>query len=754
MYRIRPIAVLLAVGLLMFMTVGRVWAFPPLPSSFYGQIQITDGAPVVGDQVLAYVPGVSNSVGSATIQLYGGNLVYAIDVRGDDTDNPPKNGGHENDVISFYINGRLVMTGVWHSGTNVSRNIHPPDANPGAPYTANEGATITLDAGGTTDWGSDIASYEWDLDNDGQYDDATSVTASFSPPDNGVFPIGLRVTDGQGGVSTDSTSVTVNNLAPAVTAQGDETVNEGASTLYALGSFSDAGVNDGPWAVVVMWGDGTPDTHFSMATQGALTSQSHVYADGPNIYTVQVIVTDKDLSYHVGSFQITVNNVAPTATLDSGNTYTWDESATAERTFTFTASDPAGVADPLVMTADCGTGGSLVAGSVTATSFRCIFADGPANPMVSATADDGDSGITTASHTVTVNNVAPTANAGPDQTVDEGQTASFLGSGLDVPADTLTYDWDFNYDGITFDVGATGATVSTSYPDGPTSYTVALRVTDKDGASTIDTLVVTVNDVAPIPEAGGPYNGIAGQPVTLIGTPGCVAVDACTVEWFFGASSIGTNNSVNYTWNTVGDYTVEFRVTDDDGNMISDSAAVHISGATQSINLVPGWNLVSFNLHPVNTDIAQVLASITGTYTLVYAWNGQTQNWQHYDPGGFANSLSTLDETQGFWIYMNVAESLDVVGSVPSTTNISLYSGWNMVGYPAHSDGALPAALDAHSVTGEYPLVYAYHANETADPWKLYDWSAPAWANDLTAMSPLWGYWVSVSGPHIWHVEY
>ena len=40
-----------------------------------------------------------------------------------------------------------------------------------------------------------------------------------------------------------------------------------------------------------------------------------------------------------------------------------------------------------------------------------------------------------------------------------------------------------------------------------------------------------------------------------------------------------------------------------------------------SIPLYVGWNLVSFNLHPQNTDIATVLTSITGNFDLVYAWN-------------------------------------------------------------------------------------------------------------------------------------
>ena len=60
--------------------------------------------------------------------------------------------------------------------------------------------------------------------------------------------------------------------------------------------------------------------------------------------------------------------------------------------------------------------------------------------------------------------------------------------------------------------------------------------------------------------------------------------------------------------------------------------------ATHGLTLVPGWNLVSFNLHPTNTDIAAVLASLGTNYDLVYAWDatgGHSSggNWMKYARG-------------------------------------------------------------------------------------------------------------------------
>src|SRR5205823_5176266 len=85
---------------------------------------------------------------------------------------------------------------------------------------------------------------------------------------------------------------------------------------------------------------------------------------------------------------------------------------------------------------------------------------------------------------VTVTNVSPTAHAGPNQTLPAGSTASFHGSATDpgLPAETLTYEWDFAYNGSQFHAQAAGQDVSHPFLT-PGTYAVALRVTDASGDS-------------------------------------------------------------------------------------------------------------------------------------------------------------------------------------------------------------------------------------------------------------------------------
>ena len=195
-----------------------------------------------------------------------------------------------------------------------------------------------------------------------------------------------------------------------------------------------------------------------------------------------------------------MRNVAPTATLDPGNVLTVDE-GTAQRTFAFSVSDPGD--DTFSSVASCGTAGTLVAGSVTASSFRCVFPDGPASSTVSvrATDSDGDTGPGD-SQVVAVRNVAPvvTIAGGDAVSVDEGQaprTFSF----------TVTDPGDDTVASVVVSCGTAGTLVAGSqtassfrcvFPDGPASSTVSVRRPIPTATPGSDAQAVTVRNVAPV----------------------------------------------------------------------------------------------------------------------------------------------------------------------------------------------------------------------------------------------------------------
>jgi hypothetical protein len=180
------------------------------------------------------------------------------------------------------------------------------------------------------------------------------------------------------------------------------------------------------------------------------------------------------------------------------------------------------------------------------------------------------------------------------------------------------------------------------------------------------------------------------------------------------------------------------------------TVTANFSLITHDISLQAGWNLVSLDLHPSNTAISVVLASIEGKYSLVYAWDAVNGIWLKYDKvEQTQDTLTALDETMGFWIQMSEAATLTVSGSAPVSPSITLLSGWNLVGYPEATVQVLPGALNTHGVT-DFSMVNAFYPYDTADPWKIYDTAAPGYANDLTELAPKWGYWVKVGSPQTW----
>jgi hypothetical protein len=417
-------------------------------------------------------------------------------------------------------------------------------------------------------------------------------------------------------------------------------------------------------------------------------------------------------------------------------------------------------------------GGSLTgvtyADSGTDTTTTCTFDDGSSLHTVRARMIDQDDGYTEYVTEVTVDNAAPSAQFNAPTNVNEGEGITLSLSSATDPgsADVAAGFW------YAFDCGmGYGSWSTTSTTTCPTtdngSLTVKGKLRDKDFAETEYIAAVTINDALPTNiSAGGPYTVTAGQQLSMNGSATCASVDTCLFEWDLDNDSayddaIGT--TAVHTWNSVGDYTIGIRVTDDDGNAVSAGGTVHVIAATHSITLLPGWNLVSFNLHPTDTSIASVLSSVNGNFDLIYAWDAtgahsDRGNWLKYDNVIFSpDTLTTLDETMGFWIHMTSADVLEVAGNVPTTTNISLWDnvgGWNLVGYPSAVNQSLPAVLGEHGMGTDYTLIYAYHANDLGDPWKLFDRTGFPILNDLQQMSAGWGYWVKVTADHEWDVSY
>jgi len=287
-----------------------------------------------------------------------------------------------------------------------------------------------------------------------------------------------------------------------------------------------------------------------------------------------------------------------------------------------------------------GSEGVLTTGTVQAS--HAYADDGIYTVTVTVTDDNGGSGEDT--FLVTVNNLAPTLDAGGDQTVDEGTfitlaPATFTDPGVDNALGgtsedfTATITWG---DGTTepaaditlVEVSGSEGVLTTgtvqaqhTYADDGI-YAVTLTVSDDDGGTKSDTLTVTVNNVAPQltldPVAAINEDGVA----TLTGTitdPGTLDTFTLDVNWddplspndieqyTFGASATGSQTfslthqylDDNPSETLSDDYTIGLTITDDDTGSTGDSTIITVN-----------------NVAPVLSDIVTTAIDENGVTTL------------------------------------------------------------------------------------------------------------------------------------------
>ena len=600
-----------------------------------------------------------------------------------------------------------------------------PIARIAGPETFPEGATRIYNAAGSDPGPAPpISNYEWDLHYDGEtFDveesgpDKGNVNVTFDQV--GLYRIAVRVYDSYGGGSRyDQTSypITVTNVLPTAVIDGPESFDEGQEVQFS--AEGSAAVPGTIWRYEWDW-DYNGST-FNPHELSHVPTVSKTYMDD-GAHQIAVRVVDDDETWAVASMSIVVNDTAPVVQLHG------PAQAPENLPSSFDTNGTTSYPDQIVAYAwDFNYDGSTFNpfadyGSPTA---RYTFPDaGTYTVAVKVTDEDGSETIQTIS--VEVLDTPPVAVITGPLTADEGDDIEF--SGIDsvhasLPDSIAAYEWDLDYDGITFNPDAelgTGASsfIFQTWDNG--KFTIGLRVTDDNGSTNITQHALTVNNVPPEFTSTPPASATQGdlyQYRPAVSDPGAQSdrltfslevspagmtadVNTGRVSWTPGNQHVQQNNQV------------KLKVCDDDGGCDSQTWTIIV----ENVNDAPSiQSLTNTSATTCEAFSATVLASDPD-------WGDTLYYYLDEKPTGMTIGLRTGD--------IDWQPDIDHIGDNQITVRVEDSNGGQATDYfivTVSPCGEVPSADAGENQTVQPgPLTLAGSASDPHDPpWELtYHWS-------------------------------
>ena len=458
-----------------------------------------------------------------------------------------------------------VVTSPVRTVTVVAPNVGPTASFTIAPNPADAGQSVTFNASTSSDPDGTIANddHDWDLDGDGQYDDASGTIVTHSYPSGGTRLIGLRVTDSDNASDTAPTqTLTVRNGAPtAAFTISPNPAGAGQTVTFDGSASSDP---EGPISATNHDWDLDGDGDFERT--GKVVSRS--YAAGASVQ-ITLQVTDSNGVTDTETHTLTVTGGAPTASFTvSPNPARIGETVTLNGS---TSSDPEGPLSDAAHHWDLDNDGAYddATGKIVTTSYGQ-----PGPKTIGLQVTDSDNVTATTSRSLTVNNTAPVAafTVAPNP-AQVNQTVSFDGSASNDagdPGGSITaYRWDLDGDNAFDD--ATGQTATHSYPS-PGTYEVRLQVEDNNGAvTTSNTRVLRINAPPNHSFTIAPNPAVLNETITVNASSSTDFDGSISAyEWdfdyngsTFDIDKTGVEATTSYT--TAGERTIGLRVRDNNG---------------------------------------------------------------------------------------------------------------------------------------------------------------------------------------------
>ena len=524
---------------------------------------------------------------------------------------------------------------------------------------------------------------------------------------NGVALVTYSITDGQGGRSTATVTITVTpvNDVPAAVPLPALAGRDGQPVDIAIAdAFSDV---DGD-ALTYTAAGLPPGLTLDPAT-GRITGTIAPDASAAGPYTVTITATDPSGATAGTSFTWSIANPTPIAADDTATTA---EDTPVVITVLANDSDPDG--DPLTITAAAAQIGSVTINAngtltyVPATNFN-------GTDTIAYTISDGQGGTASATVTVTVTpvNDTPVVSAPfPARSDAEGEAVSLaLAAGFaNADGDALTYAATGLPAGLAIDP-ATGAITGTIASDaaraGP--YAVTITATDPSGASVSTEFIWTITNPAPT-AASDTATTAEGTPVTIAvlandsdpdGDP--LTVIAATAQ--NGTVTINPDGTLTYTpaGTFNGADTISYTISDGQGGTSTATVTITVTAVNDAPTLVAPLPARSdAEGEPVSLDLSGDFADADGD-TLTYTATGLPAGLTLDPATGVVSGTLAADASLG------APYTVIITATDPAGASASASFTWNI------SNPAPLAVNDLATTAEDTPVTISVLANDV-DP--------------------------------------
>jgi len=560
-----------------------------------------------------------------------------------------------------------------------SVTIDSPD--PAEPFEVEFGKSVLFSATAIDPEGDDMT-YMWTSDDGLLSTESTFTTLKLTI---GEHTITLVVTDSNGEKGYGTVTVTVQPSAPTinitspasgasydynsplVTTNGDIVMFEATAT--------DA--QDDQEDIKITWRSSIDNVFGSGSSFGPVTLST-------GKHLIEAIATDSNGNSDTDSISITIDNQSPVASIslpEADATFAYGDLVT----FMGSGIDPEEgrlTGDALVWTS---SQGDLI-GKGETVSLRSLKSG---IHIITLTVTDSTGAQDSESVTITIGNAPPTAEiTSPTDGASFAfkETITFKGTGMDdedgtLPAESLVWTSSSSSEPI-------GQGVSLAVKDLPTgSHTITLTVTDSEGATATDQIVVVVGNTTPVPVIGSPANNSShsvGHEVVFEGTASD-AEDGDLPETSLTWSSdkdglLGSGGSLSITSLSLNTHVITLTATDSEGTKGTVAITITVGNASPIVLITSPANNTSYGFGKAIT--------FSGTVTDVEDGNltGENLSWTSDKDGflGYGESLENATlSVNSHLITLTATDSGGRTGSASITITVGNASPKALITAPA-----------------------------------------------------------------------